>query len=148
MLTRKQRRELILELIERNEITNQDQLLSLLKVRDVHTTQATISRDLRDLGVSKGPKGYAVVKLEDVSRVDLQDLGQVIKSHVQSLQRAGTLVVVRTEQGHGRQIATKIDQTNMPQIAGTIAGDDTVFIATRSASQASEVCRLLREVAR
>lgn len=148
MITRKQRRELILGLVERNEIENQDQLLALLEVEGVQTTQATISRDLRDLGVSKGPKGYAVVKLEQVSRVDLKELGRAIKANVRSIQRAGTLVVVRTGQGHGRPLGIKIDHANMPQVAGTIADDDTLFIATRSASQATEVCRLLRDIAR
>ena len=66
MITRKQRRELILSLVERNEIENQDQLLALLEAEGVRTTQATISRDLRDLGIAKGSNGYAVVKLEEV----------------------------------------------------------------------------------
>jgi transcriptional regulator of arginine metabolism len=148
MMTRGKRRELILDLVSRNEIENQEQLQALLEVEGVTTTQATISRDLRDLSISKGPHGYAVVKLEDVSRVDLDDLQRSLKQDATSVERAGTLVVVRTHPGHGRPLGIKIDQANFPQSAGTIAGDDTIFIATRSASQATEIRRLLRDLAR
>ncbi len=148
MTSRKKRRELILDLVARNEIENQEQLQALLVVEGVQTTQATISRDLRDLSISKGPRGYAVVELEDVSRVDLKDLARSIKHTVNTLQRAGTLVVIRTDPGHGRPLGIKIDQANIPQVVGTIAGDDTVFIATQSASQATEVCRILRDLRR
>lgn len=148
MTTRKKRRELILELVSRNEIENQEQLQALLEVEGVHTTQATISRDLRDLSISKTQHGYAVVELEEVARVDLKDLAQTIRTNVNSIKRAGTLVVICADSGHGNSLGLKIDQANLPQVVGTIASERTVFIATQSASQATEVCRILRDIAR
>lgn len=148
MITRKQRRDLILQLVEERAIENQEQLLGLLRERGIVTTQATISRDLRDLGITKGPEGYTQVNLDEVAHAHLADLSNIIKSNVLSIQRAGTLVVIHTEPGHARPLGIKIDQTDLPQIVGTVAGDNTVFIATRTASQASEVRRLFREVAR
>lgn len=148
MITRAKRREFILDLVSRNEIENQEQLQELLRVEGVETTQATISRDLRDLSISKGPRGYAVVKLDEVSRIDLAELQQMLKDYAQKIERAGTLVVVRTQPGHARPLSMKIDQANFPQSAGSIAGDDAIFIATKSASQATEIRRLLRDLSR
>lgn len=148
MNKREHRRQQIVELISRNQIVNQDQLLDLLAVDGIETTQATLSRDLRDLGITKGPNGYELVDLEVVSEIDMSELRQTLQQQLSSVVRAGSLLVLRTAAHDARSLARKIEQAHIPQSAGTIADDDTIFLATRSASQAREVEQLLKRISR
>lgn len=148
MSKREQRRQHIVELISRNQVVNQDQLLDLLAVEGIETTQATLSRDLRDLGITKGPNGYELVDLDVVSEIDMSDLRLALQQQLSSVVRAGSLLILRTSANEARPLARKIDQAHIPQNVGTIADDDTIFIATRTTSQAREVEQLLKRLMR
>lgn len=135
-----------MELVARNEVTNQEQLQRLLRGEGVESTQATISRDLRDLGITKGPKGYVHIALDEIIDANSQQLGETMQRDVQSVTTAGTLVVLRTAEEQAGGIASSIDQAGLPQCLGAVAGRDTVFIATRSSGQAAELARLLNRL--
>jgi transcriptional regulator of arginine metabolism len=148
MASRQERRHIITDLIARNEIDSQEQLQDLLRAEGIDTTQATISRDLRDLGIMKGSKGYAPLRIEDVSKIDPKELRQALKAEMISAERAGSILVLRTPFGHARAAAMKLEQSQLPHIVGIMAGDDTVFIATRSPGQAGELRRVLLKLAK
>lgn len=146
MTSRKQRRQLILDLVARNEIQNQQQLQDLLSAEGVAATQATISRDLQDLGVSKGASGYVRVDRRMTRPEGAKELRERLKSETESIERAGTMVVIRTPFALAKPLAREIESAKLPQIVGVIAGDETMFLATRSASQAAELKRLLKKL--
>lgn len=146
MSSRKERRERIREIVARNEIQSQEQLQELLAVEGIEATQATISRDLRDLGATKSKVGYVIVDVDSLSRGDVRELRRTLKADVVSMERAAGVVVVKTRFGHAKPLAVKLDQSGLPQIVGTVSGDDTIFIATRSSSQAGELRRMLQRL--
>jgi transcriptional regulator of arginine metabolism len=145
------RRQRIRQLLEHQRIFSQEELSNQLKQSGYGVTQATLSRDLRDMGVSKGPGGYQLPGVSPVSpqvppatRVELERL---LKSQLLAASTGGNLVVLRTQPGHANPLALEIDRSQLPQVIGTIAGDDTVFVAARTPAQAGSLLKLFRKMA-
>ena len=98
----------------------------------IDVTQATLSRDLNTLGVVKGRDGYAVAGAAERGEQNNDQLWKVVRQELVDGSAGGTTVVLRTRPGHANALAHEIDQTPLPEVLGTIAGDDTIFIATKS----------------
>jgi transcriptional regulator of arginine metabolism len=145
---RKHRRERIIELVAHHRVTSQEQLQEMLRDEGIRATQATISRDLRDLCITKGPSGYVRMTLDELSDADMDRLREAMQQDVQSLSPAGTLLVLRTTPGRATDLASLIESAQIPQCIGVIAGDDSIFVATRSVGQASELARMLQYLTR
>lgn len=145
---RKRRRVRIVELVAHNHVANQEQLQELLRDEGIEATQATISRDLRDLGITKGPSGYVRIAIDQLSDDDMRQLRDVLQSHVESITPAATLLVVRTASGRASDLAARLERAKIPQCIGVIVGQDTVFVATRSVGQAAELGRMLQHLMR
>ncbi len=141
MANREKRLERIAELLATNHVTSQEQIRSLLLADGFDATQATVSRDLRELGVVKKESGYALPQGRRDTRRAIKELASALRGKVVSAQRAGTLVVLKTEPGVGPAVATAIDAAGIPASAGTIASHDTVFIASHSSPQARQLVR-------
>jgi transcriptional regulator of arginine metabolism len=148
MAKRTRRLDRIAELLVTNEVTSQEQLRELLLVDGIDATQATISRDLRELGVIKGEAGYSLPKGRRDARKAAKELAASIRGQVQSAHRAGTMVVLRTQPGMGQTVAVALEQAGLPACVGTIASHDTVFVATPSGSQARQLTRQITAWAR
>lgn len=120
------RQEAIKNLISQKEIGNQDELMHELSLNDILVTQATLSRDLRELKISKIPnsKGEYIYRLTESEST-------TFVSEFDTLAISGNLAVIKTQPGFATRIALEIDQTPHPEIMGTIAGDDTIFIALK-----------------
>ncbi len=146
MLPKDKRRQRVREILARNEIHSQDQLQDLLFAESIATTQATLSRDLRDLGAVRGPKGYVLPPSTPRSHPDSKKLKHALRG-TSSIRRGGTLVVLGTDPGHAQALALHIDRAGLPQVLGTIAGHDTLIVATQSAGQARELLRLFENLA-
>ncbi len=144
MAGKQSRQQQIREILRRNEIHSQEQLQDLLAAESIPITQATLSRDLRDIGAVRGPKGYVVQASRSGAALDTRGLERTLRGTVHDVQRGGTLVVLRTEPANAQSVARAIDQAQLPQVIGTVAGIDTVFVAAGSAGEAREVGRLLR----
>lgn len=121
------RQDLIKDLISKQEISNQEELIKQLLAQEVSVTQATLSRDLRELKVSKLPnsKGNYIYQLTEIEPQD-------ISTDTETLAFTGNLAVLKTRPGFANRIAIEIDQLNSKEILGTIAGDDTIFIAVHA----------------
>jgi transcriptional regulator of arginine metabolism len=135
------RRNAIVRILRDGLVRKQEDLVHLLKKEGHDVTQSSISRDLRDLGVLKASGRY-VLPPDEVTRAngDFSTLAQFVRG----LRRAGpALTVLRTTIGSAQSVAVAIDRAEWPEVAGTISGDDTIFIATADArSQDKLVTRL------
>jgi transcriptional regulator of arginine metabolism len=135
------RRRVIAELIAQDAIHNQAELVRQLRARGLRATQATVSRDLKSLRISKrvfgnGANVYAAAApardLLDARRLRLE-----IEAFVQDVKVVGNMVLVRTPPGNANGVARALDLLEWPEVEGTIAGDDTILVVTRSARRAA-----------
>lgn len=142
------RQERVRELLTRNQVRSQEQLLALLRAEGIESTQATLSRDLRELGVSKSSDGYVLPDADAAGRAEVKALERALRESLVAVTRAGTLVVLRTRAGLGPSLALRIEAASPPQAVGVIASGDTLFVAAPSWSQADELVRRFRRAAR
>jgi transcriptional regulator of arginine metabolism len=142
------RHEAILEAIRGQRITNQEQLRELLEEAGFAVTQATVSRDIRELRLVKvaGAGGVAAYTLPEEweSTPPLQSLLPTLYA---SAEGTGNLLVVRTMTGGAQAVALAIDWEEWPEVLGTIAGDDTILIICREADQVPRVQSRIEEIA-
>jgi transcriptional regulator of arginine metabolism len=150
-LAKTQRQHRIATLLESHAVTNQAQLVDLLAAEGVVATQATVSRDLDELGAVKvrtggGESVYAVPEFEH--RVETEDhLRRVFGDWVVEVAHSGNLVVVRTPPGSAHVVASAIDRAGLPDIVGTVAGDDTVMVVAAEGIGGAQVAQLLSGLA-
>lgn len=130
---------------------SQERLRERLAQFGVASTQATLSRDIRAIGVFKGPDGYHLpgVTPEPENRVHATfGAGDgAVGAYAIDVVPAGTLVIVHTAPGHAQVVALELDRYREPPVIGTVGGDDTVFVATPSVEKALEVAEILRKKA-
>ena len=126
------RRDAIVRLVREEPVRSQEELQRLLAHRGFDATQPTLSRDVRELGLVKTPRGYAVPGEGDPSvgaERRLERLSRVVADTVLSVRAAGSLVVLKTPPAGAHPVARVLDEAGLPEAVGTIAGDDTVFVA-------------------
>ena len=135
--TQTARRTLIADVLTREAIHSQEELRDLLAGEGFAVTQATVSRDLIDLGATKvsGPDGRAVYRVVDDAamdtRVDMVRLVRTAHELVVSVEASGNIVVVRTPPGGAQYLASAFDRAQWDPVVGTVAGDDTVLLVAR-----------------
>jgi transcriptional regulator of arginine metabolism len=141
------RHETILALVRSSVVRSQGQLQRLLRRRGLAVTQPTLSRDLRDLGLAKTPRGYvapegAPGRFSPPPRRDMR-LGRALRGFALSVRPAASLVVVKTPPAGAPPLARALDEAGLPEAIGAIAGDDTIFLATRDERTARALARRL-----
>lgn len=130
-MNKAERQQQILKLIREGEVHTQDQLAQMLKGRGIEATQVTLSRDVRELQLVKTVAGYA-----ELGRGAPGFLSMAREFMISSV-AAQNLVVIRTSPGHAMSLAIALDSEEPSKVVGTIAGDDTIFVAMADAAQAS-----------
>ncbi len=145
MTGKPRRQERIRTLIEKGGIASQDQLARALHAQGVRVTQATLSRDLRELGVLKGPEGYSLPGA--AAPQPAPGLDAALRTLLVAARPAGNLAVLHTGPGRAPLLALELDRAGLKDIQGTIAGDDTIFVATRSAGHAAKLAGRLGRLA-
>ena len=144
--TQIERQGAIMRILRDGLVRRQEDLVRLLKKEGHDVTQSSVSRDLRDLGVSKRSGRY-VLPPDDLTRAN-GDFG-TLAQFVRGLKRAGTsITVLRTTIGAAQSVAVAIDKAEWPEVAGTISGDDTIFIATANARAQDELIARLQAIFR
>jgi transcriptional regulator of arginine metabolism len=124
------RRDAIVRILRRNAVARQAELVALLHREGHDATQSSVSRDLRELGVVKGADRYLLPAVEDALT---PSHFETVRSFVKGYRAAGpTLTVLRTATGTAQSVAIALDKARWPEVVGTIAGDDTIFVATES----------------
>ena len=135
----------ILELIRDREIETQNQMMEALAERGIHSTQATLSRDIKELRLVKksSPNGgycYALPSEDDNDERNIR-LRNIFRECVISFDTAQNLVGIHTRPGLANAAASALDNMDIPELVGTIAGDDTAFLAMRDPQKALDFCR-------
>jgi len=130
---RNERRLAIARLLRENEIERQSVLVELLRAEGFAATQSSVSRDLKDMGAIKQKRGYSLPEDEfDGNQGSLREVAEFVRE----IRAAGAnLLVITTAIGAAQRVAVTLDRINWPEIVGTLSGDDTIFIATATASQ-------------
>jgi transcriptional regulator of arginine metabolism len=143
------RQSAILEIIESNNVETQEELARYLTGRGYKVTQATISRDIKELHLIKlqnenGTYRYAVNEI--VPAVNTERLLRVFRETVTNVQSAGNLIVVNTLPGSANAAAEVLDNMNIDGVIGSIAGDNTIFIAVKDSGASHSVAGRLRHM--
>ena len=144
------RQSLILELIDRAPLHSQEQLRRRLRQRGFDATQATISRDIADLGLVKRAGDGAYQRPgADTSNPEtaLTTLERAAAEFLSRVERVEQLLVVRTGRGQAQALAEALDRARLPEAVGTIAGDDTILIIARGARRAAALAKRLEDYA-
>ena len=137
---KKQRQGAILEIIRSTDVDTQEELAERLRQQGYRVTQATVSRDIRELKLSKvaaggGRQKYAVMSQKNQKAEDRYI--RALRDGFVSMEPAQNLLVMRTASGMAMAVAAALDSLNLPEVVGCIAGDDTVFAAARSKEEAA-----------
>ena len=141
------RRTQILDLLRAEPVETQDGLRRKLARRGIHVTQATVSRDIVELRLVKTRDGYRLPDAAESAASPQPKLPIVLKEFLTGARPAGNIVVLRTRPGNAHSVAAALDADPWEEVVGTVAGDDTIFIATPSAATAAEVCKRIRKLA-
>ena len=144
------RQEVILDIIATDDIETQNQLMLALKERGVKSTQATLSRDIKELRLVKelAPSGryrYVASAREEYAGHD-ERLRKIFRESVVSCEAAQNLVVIKTLPGLAMAASSAIDSMGIPGLVGTVAGDDTAFLAMKDARAADGLCAEIKEL--
>ena len=146
------RQAMILEIISQENIETQEQLLSRLQERGINSTQATISRDIKQLHLIKEPVGqgrYRYTVSSQRNRLNVADkLRTIFRESIISVDFAQNIVVVKTMAGLANAAAAALDGMNVPYMVGTLAGDDTAFLLMRDTESARTFCEEIHEMLR
>ncbi|MPZ16726.1 MAG: arginine repressor [Luteitalea sp.] len=134
------RQAVILDVVDREVVASQEQLRMRLLRQGIDVTQATLSRDIKDLGLVKRASDGAYKRPGPnlVGRPDAAEatLRRTVLSYLRRLDRVEQLIVLRTDPGQAQPLALAIDHAELPEVVGTIAGDDTILVIARDARQA------------
>ncbi len=145
------RQSVILELVTREPICSQDDLSRRLRTRGFHATQATISRDIKDLQLVKRAADGAYERTESTAggRPGAEaTVRRAVGEYLRRVDQVQQLLVLRTDPGGAQPLALAIDRAELPEVVGTVAGDDTILLITRHARAGREVTRLFEGWAR
>ncbi len=144
--TKARRRRTILQLIRSYSIRSQAELLDLLEEDGVAVNQGTLSRDLRDLGVVKGPQGYALPGAAPAASAT-NGLRHAVRQWLIEAFSAQNQVLLKTPIGGAQPLALALDGAELGMVLGTIAGDDTVLVICKSNGKAKSLAHELEEMA-
>ncbi len=152
MTTKVQRQQTIGRLIARHPVTSQPQLLELLATEGIAATQATVSRDLEDLGAVKvrvpgGDTVYAIPEYEPNRIAPEDQLRRVMGEWVAEVRHAYHNVIIRTPPGCAHVVASALDRSGIAGVLGTVAGDDTLLVIADESTTGAKLAAKLRDLA-
>ncbi|MBQ9123249.1 MAG: arginine repressor [Lachnospiraceae bacterium] len=146
---KKNRHGKVIEIIEKYEVETQEELASHLKEAGYQVTQATVSRDIRELKLTKVPTGkgrqkYVVLKQEDTHLGDKYI--RVLQDGFLSMDMAQNILVIKTVAGMAMAVAAAIDALKFKEVVGTIAGDDTIMVANRTVEDTQSLMEKIEDL--
>lgn len=148
--TKKIRQQIIKELIDTHEIGTQEELLAELTQQGIKATQATLSRDLREMGVTKVPKGlfkFAYkIPVDEIPSTE-QDLKAKFSNFVKEIKHTNNFIIIKTPPGEAMGVARVIDNAKFQGFLGTVAGDDTILVIINNLPNTRKLLRILRQAA-
>jgi len=150
-MRKRERQQLIGTLIGRQRLATQGELAAALRKNGCKVTQATVSRDIRELGVQKGTgndgKARFILPTPRERRDPEEVLARVLRDSTASIRQAQNLVVVQSEPGTAPAVGRAIDELGREEVVGTVAGDDTVMMAITDNASAKRIVKYLSDLA-
>jgi transcriptional regulator of arginine metabolism len=146
-VTKFDRQGAILRLVQERPLATQAELVDALREQGIDAVQTTVSRDIAQLGLVKvrGPNGRLVYGLPGAADLDrLSELTAALRRWTTAIEAAGNLVVIQTPRGYATPLADAIDAAGLADVAGTIAGENTIFVAARNGSSGADLTEQLR----
>ncbi len=146
---KEKRQDIILEIIKRKDVETQEELAEELKSRGINVTQATVSRDIKELNLIKILSHNGKYKYAQVSKgrnTNINALATIFSNTALSIEKVDKLLVVKTISASASLAAEAIDSFNLEGVAGTIAGDNTLFILVRTDEKAEELLREIKKL--
>jgi|SRR5580693_152479 transcriptional regulator of arginine metabolism len=140
------RQRAILELLKHALVASQDDLQKALRKRGIKVGQATLSRDIRDLGLSKTSQGYALSQGDGHSSPSLPPVSRLVREFVLEVRVAQNLLVLKTSVGSAQPVAAALDDESWPEAVGTVAGDDTILIVCPDSKGANKLAARIQEM--
>ena len=143
------RQSAILDVVEHEPVRSQEQLRLRLSSRGFDVTQATLSRDIKELGLLKRSSDGAYQPAGDTASPAsaIETLGRALAEYLINIEPVQQLVVLKTGAGQAQLLGLAIDKSRLPEVAGTLAGDDTILIIARDPKSAQAVVKQLRDLA-
>ena len=151
-MSKSQRQHLLAKILEEQAVSSQAKLVELLKAEGIDVTQATLSRDLEELGAVKvrvpvGDSIYAVPDNPTERVLPVDYLRRVLGEWLVEVSVSNNIVVLRTPPGSAHVVASAVDRASLPEIIGTVAGDDTVILVAASDTTGEKVSERLKDLA-
>jgi transcriptional regulator of arginine metabolism len=140
------RHKAILDIIRTGEIASQEELMVGLKARHIEVSQSTLSRDIQELRLAKTGGVYTVMDAEPATKPSDESFRRIIREFLVDVAVANNIVVVKTGAGHASTVSQALDEAGWPEAIGSIAGENTVFIATPSEKDGKRFERRIREL--
>lgn len=144
------RQAMILEIISQENIETQEQLLTRLQARGINSTQATISRDIKQMHLIKQPAGQGVYKYavsDNRTRLNFAEkLRTIFRESITSIAYAQNIVVIKTMPGLASAACSALDNMDLPYMVGSLAGDDTAFLLMKDTESAEDFCEEIKEM--
>lgn len=152
MATKRQRQYVIGGLLADSSVSSQGQLVELLEAEGIEATQATVSRDLDEMGAVKvrvagGDTVYAVPELPTETHLPEDHLRRVLGEWVVEVGQSANIVMLRTPPGSAHVVASALDRTGLESVLGTVAGDDTIMVVAAEAKSGESLADTLRDLA-
>ena len=144
MVSKRIRQGRIVALVEQRPVSSQEELSSLLAGSQIHVTQATLSRDIRELGLVK-VRGIYHRPGTWSETPDLEGLRRALKQFVVGSGLSGNILMIRTAPGNAHAVGVVLDAARWPEILGTVAGDDTVFALLKNARLGKKLMKRIEE---
>ena len=139
------RQKTILDLVRSGEVTSQEQLLEGLLARKIEVSQSTLSRDIQELGLAKSGGVYTVMANEP-ARSSEESIRRNLREFLLDVAVAQNIVVLKTGSGHASTVSQTIDEAGWDEIVGSLAGENTVFVAVRSTKEARVLADRILEI--
>jgi transcriptional regulator of arginine metabolism len=140
------RQRAILDALKHGPVASQDDMQRVLRKRGFRVGQATLSRDIRDLNLSKTSHGYALPHGDGAAGIALPPVSRLVREFVLDVRSAQNLLVIRTIVGSAQPVAAALDEADWPEVVGTIAGDDTILIVCPDKEEARKLAARIEEM--
>jgi transcriptional regulator of arginine metabolism len=140
------RQRAVLDALKHSSVASQEQLQRVLRKRGFKVGQATLSRDIRDLNLSKTPHGYTLTHGDNGAGMALPPVSRLVREFVLDIRPAQNQLVIKTIVGSAQPVAAALDEADWPEVVGTIAGDDTILIVCPDKDDARKLADRIEEM--
>ena len=142
---KKIRQKAILDLVQSRDIASQEELLENLLARKIDVSQSTLSRDIQELGLGKSGGVYTVMGLDSAPPSSDESVRRILREFLSDVAVAQNIVVLKTGPAHASTVSRAIDNAGWPEVVGSIAGDDTVFVIVRTTKEGVDLKKRVLE---